>query len=150
LTPPRVSSASFSSTTSATPATSHSPLMMKSPQLIPLSPIPPTPSVDSRVLQKSGTEWWEILRDSYRLAALRLQRLAISQVREKFARDQRHLEKSRAENAQKRECVSCWEVPPNTVLLECGHICLCKTCAPTAKNCPLCRKDITRFVVQKR
>ena len=30
------------------------------------------------------------------------------------------------------------------VLLDCGHVCLCKACSGRIKTCPLCRKTIHR------
>ena len=53
-------------------------------------------------------------------------------------------------NAEKIECVSCWDAAPDTVILECGHVCLCRACAPAAKACPLCRKPVVRVVVQRK
>lgn len=46
-----------------------------------------------------------------------------------------------------KTCLVCMEVPPNTVLLECGHLVLCDKCAPKVvekNSCPLCRAPIAR------
>lgn len=49
--------------------------------------------------------------------------------------------------AEKSLCLVCEERPTNTVLLECGHLVLCETCAPAVvekNSCPLCRASIVR------
>ena len=47
-------------------------------------------------------------------------------------------------------CKVCVESTINCVLLECGHYCLCLTCAETikrsTKECPICRQPIIRIV----
>lgn len=50
------------------------------------------------------------------------------------------------------ECVLCMDAAVDTVLLPCGHICLCSKCAeslhrglsPAAVTCPLCRVRVDR------
>jgi len=50
------------------------------------------------------------------------------------------------------ECVLCMDAAVDTVLLPCGHICMCNKCAeslrrgfaPNAVNCPLCRVRVDR------
>eukprot|EP00026_Physarum_polycephalum_P000342 Phypoly_transcript_00342.p2 GENE.Phypoly_transcript_00342~~Phypoly_transcript_00342.p2 ORF type:complete len:719 (+),score=127.38 Phypoly_transcript_00342:2610-4766(+) len=55
--------------------------------------------------------------------------------------------KPREEGGKDKLCLVCMEVPPNTVLLECGHLVLCDKCAPQVvekNSCPLCRTPIAR------
>jgi hypothetical protein len=50
------------------------------------------------------------------------------------------------------ECVLCMDAAVDTVLLPCGHLCLCSKCAeslrrglaPVAVNCPLCRVRVDK------
>ena len=41
-------------------------------------------------------------------------------------------------------CKVCWDVPINTILIPCAHLCLCKGCSDVItaanKECPICRK----------
>lgn len=43
-------------------------------------------------------------------------------------------------------CVVCMDSERNSVLLECGHICVCYNCAKMLHQCPMCRKTIARIV----
>jgi hypothetical protein len=45
-------------------------------------------------------------------------------------------------------CAVCMEGAVQTVLLDCGHLCLCLKCAagPTGKKCPLCQKSVSKVV----
>ena len=43
-------------------------------------------------------------------------------------------------------CVICMDRPRNVVILDCGHICACFTCAQQLNNCPVCRSGIARLV----
>lgn len=59
-------------------------------------------------------------------------------------------EKQKGEQAEKRneefqvECVICMEEKPQVVLVPCGHLVMCQTCAETAKDCPTCRGAIEK------
>eukprot|EP00771_Trimastix_marina_P002787 gnl/Trimastix_PCT/3947.p1 GENE.gnl/Trimastix_PCT/3947~~gnl/Trimastix_PCT/3947.p1 ORF type:complete len:187 (-),score=13.17 gnl/Trimastix_PCT/3947:67-627(-) len=44
------------------------------------------------------------------------------------------------------QCTICFERTIDTVLLECGHRCVCSRCAGTLSECPLDRRPITRWV----
>lgn len=50
---------------------------------------------------------------------------------------------------QQKECIVCMDNPRNSVLLPCGHLGVCMTCATqlqgTTKICPICRNAITQF-----
>jgi len=46
----------------------------------------------------------------------------------------------------KLECKVCLENETDTVFLECGHQCCCGVCAKELKQCPLCRREISRVV----
>jgi hypothetical protein len=101
----------------------------------------------------SARERWALLRAHFRLAALLTCRAAVAEIREKTAHTVRVLEATAATNADSlnaHECVACWERAPDTVLLDCGHVCLCAACARGAKLCPLCRLAVARFVVMRR
>lgn len=52
------------------------------------------------------------------------------------------------EDPSSSTCVICLENPQDMLILECGHLCLCSTCAaePKLKDCPMCRKPISRLV----
>lgn len=59
------------------------------------------------------------------------------------------LPKPEEENPKKKtkitendECPVCLEAKKDTALVPCGHVC-CKTCAPSQKKCPLCRKVVS-------
>ncbi|KAL6080506.1 Apoptosis 2 inhibitor [Balamuthia mandrillaris] len=43
-------------------------------------------------------------------------------------------------------CKICYERPINCVFLECGHLMACMECGRKLKDCPLCRRYITRLV----
>ena len=100
--------------------------------------------------QKAGGELWEYLRNNFRIAAIRLIKKQIRHAIEKREHDRNLILAANENNADKKECTMCWEKEPDTVLLECGHICLCSNCAPNAKDCPLCRKSIVRFIVIRK
>ena len=52
--------------------------------------------------------------------------------------------KLKAENSN--ECKICMENTIDTVLLECGHQCCCRSCSNGLRNCPICRGTITRVI----
>jgi hypothetical protein len=41
------------------------------------------------------------------------------------------------------ECIVCWEDKACVALSPCGHVCLCETCAPQQRQCPVCRSDVS-------
>lgn len=41
-----------------------------------------------------------------------------------------------------RECVICLSAPKDTVLVPCGHFCVCSSCAANVPSCPMCRTVI--------
>jgi len=44
-------------------------------------------------------------------------------------------------------CKVCMANPINTVMVPCGHQCICSVCAKTLnKECPICRKRVTQVV----
>lgn len=48
-----------------------------------------------------------------------------------------------------QSCVICLERPREVVILDCGHICTCLSCAgdlPHPQKCPMCRQDISRVI----
>ena len=49
-----------------------------------------------------------------------------------------------------RECVICFTVVKDTVVLPCRHLCLCQGCSQIVRmqnnNCPICRTRIESFI----
>lgn len=43
-------------------------------------------------------------------------------------------------------CKICYERDINCVLLECGHLCSCIECGRRLRDCPICRRFISRIV----
>jgi len=41
------------------------------------------------------------------------------------------------------ECVVCMDAKPDSVIITCGHMCMCGVCARGLKLCPLCRQAFT-------
>jgi hypothetical protein len=87
------------------------------------------------------------LQNSYRLAALRLQKHQSGILLSRL-----NLLRSSA-NDKKTEttmCVVCFEHAANTVILQCGHCVLCQYCAVSMKDlkctCPICRQIIVKLV----
>ncbi len=50
--------------------------------------------------------------------------------------------KKKTKITESSECPVCLEAKKDTALVPCGHVC-CKTCAPSQKKCPLCRKVVS-------
>jgi TPR repeat protein len=42
----------------------------------------------------------------------------------------------------RNECVVCIDAPRSTVLLPCGHVCMCGDCVGDCQSCPICRTAI--------
>jgi ubiquitin-protein ligase len=47
-----------------------------------------------------------------------------------------------AEGSDDKDCVICLCVLKDTVLVPCGHFCVCSSCAANVSNCPMCRTVI--------
>lgn len=50
---------------------------------------------------------------------------------------------------ERTRCVVCVENRRDVVILNCGHVCVCYSCAvalPEPKLCPICRSRVSRFV----
>ena len=43
-------------------------------------------------------------------------------------------------------CNICMSNPIDCLILECGHMATCLTCAKSLSKCPICRKEIVRIV----
>lgn len=43
-------------------------------------------------------------------------------------------------------CKVCMEQQINTVLIRCGHMCVCKLCATSLDRCPICRQQIEEVI----
>ncbi len=50
------------------------------------------------------------------------------------------------DEGEEQSCVICLTRRRNVVILDCGHICACRTCAEQVNICPICRADIVRLV----
>ena len=44
---------------------------------------------------------------------------------------------------EQRLCVVCLDKEKDTILVPCGHFCVCKRCAAQLSSCPMCRKVIS-------
>lgn len=58
-------------------------------------------------------------------------------------------DKLREENRllkEQKTCKICLDNDLSIVFLPCGHFVSCATCAPSLKNCPLCRSQIMGLV----
>ena len=57
---------------------------------------------------------------------------------------------SQPDEAVQRECVICFEVVKDTVVLPCRHLCLCQGCTQIVRmqnnTCPICRTRIESFL----
>lgn len=47
------------------------------------------------------------------------------------------------------QCTLCFAHSINCVLLPCAHVCTCKHCATRLEQCPICRKDVVKYVTFK-
>jgi len=56
------------------------------------------------------------------------------------------LKETKKANKDLIDCKICLDREINTVLLECGHHCVCDICSIDLKHCPICKKDIIRIV----
>jgi len=75
---------------------------------------------------------------------------------DKFVREEKEASERRASKGKEKAgepekgvCVVCEDNRANICLLECGHLCLCKSCSPDVvlkNSCPLCRSPIARSV----
>ena len=48
--------------------------------------------------------------------------------------------------AEEHHCKVCFEAQINTVLIRCGHMCVCKRCATSLDKCPICRQGIEEVI----
>ena len=55
-----------------------------------------------------------------------------------------------ADGESQRECVICFTVVKDTVVLPCRHLCLCQACSQIVRmqnnTCPICRTRIESFM----
>lgn len=52
------------------------------------------------------------------------------------------LESENARLKEQRTCKICMDKEVGVVFLPCGHLCCCVNCAPSLKDCPVCRRNI--------
>jgi predicted metal-dependent hydrolase len=84
-----------------------------------------------------------LLRRKLALYELKLQQMeAEKKVREE--QDQYSNEPNKP--SEESTCVVCMEDPPETVIVDCGHLCLCVKCGNDLKFCPMCRVPITKII----
>ena len=55
---------------------------------------------------------------------------------------QSDLESENARLKEQRTCKICMDNEVGVVFLPCGHLCSCVLCAPSLKDCPVCRTNI--------
>ena len=63
--------------------------------------------------------------------------------------------KGQSEDASNKECTICMSVDSNTIIMPCGHMCVCDDCGKSLKNsnhcmCPVCRGPIGSMVALNR
>ena len=49
-------------------------------------------------------------------------------------------------DVEKDVCKICWDATIDCVLLECGHMATCTSCAKKLSECPICRENVVRCV----
>lgn len=100
--------------------------------------------------RKSTSTLWKIVRSNYRLAALKMRNEEVKQFQDEVEKQRRRILSN--SEVQVEECIICWSNPRNTVLLECGHICICIECTAAIQlddadhGCPICRKKVSRII----
>jgi len=47
---------------------------------------------------------------------------------------------------EQEQCIICYDSRIDCVLLECGHLAVCVTCSKNLRECPICRRLISRVV----
>eukprot|EP01083_Nonionella_stella_P016628 46441_1 len=107
------------------------------------------PETEKATSSRSSHALWSLLARNFRLAAMRVKRAEAAGYAELVARRRREIAQRRARDEQ-RTCIVCWDERPNTVLIECGHICVCSECGPTLPQCPICRRPIERCVTIRK
>lgn len=54
------------------------------------------------------------------------------------------------EEGEGKECLICLSEPRNTIIMPCGHMCVCSDCGDQinkkSNNCPICRATINSLV----
>ena len=74
---------------------------------------------------------WKVYSDKRRLELLR------AQVEE---------QRNNNTNVTQETCVVCLENPRGTVLIPCGHVCMCLVCSDGITQCPVCRTEVNRII----
>jgi len=49
--------------------------------------------------------------------------------------------------SNENKCVICLSKAPNTLLLNCRHLCVCNVCSENVDTCPICRSVVAERVV---
>jgi len=47
---------------------------------------------------------------------------------------------------EQEQCVICYDRRIDAVLLECGHLAVCVVCTKNLRDCPICRRLVSRVV----
>eukprot|EP00475_Leptophrys_vorax_P023683 TRINITY_DN3247_c0_g1_i1.p1 TRINITY_DN3247_c0_g1~~TRINITY_DN3247_c0_g1_i1.p1 ORF type:complete len:398 (+),score=81.51 TRINITY_DN3247_c0_g1_i1:135-1196(+) len=81
---------------------------------------------------------------SLMLAALKLGKMRVQTAMEEAKMEIERLKKASVNS--KTVCRVCFDNQINTIFLECAHCVCCHHCAFSQKNCPKCKKKITRCV----
>jgi len=110
--------------------------------------IGPVPELVLSPSSRTASARWNRLKAGYRLAALRIQKLQAEEFRAKIEKQRKEIQRKIFEEKD-RSCVVCLDETPNTVILECGHVCVCEGCGKLLEDCPVCRSIVTRVVLLK-
>jgi len=61
-------------------------------------------------------------------------------------REKEVIKLQKKEAKELNDCKVCLDREINTVILDCGHHCICETCGIDMRNCPMCSKPINKIV----
>ncbi|CAM9295110.1 unnamed protein product [Phaeothamnion confervicola] len=89
---------------------------------------------------------WKLLRENFRLAALREIERQKSETIAKTHELRERLKKTASQQRDSRMCKVCWDDSANTICLDCGHQSLCAACGTLLSFCPVCMATIRELV----
>jgi hypothetical protein len=107
-----------------------------------------SPPASKQSSSRSAAALWQRLRLSFRLVALRMRRADIIALQQRLAEEKLRLAQA-TRAAEPEPCVICLDAAIDTVLLDCGHLCVCRGCVQVVKSCPVCQTALVDFVLIK-